>query len=153
MKKLLPFAAIGAGLLLITRYLTGRKTAMENLQIIPIGIEIDSQKTNFAQLFYRVRLKLINNEAAPIIVKAIDLNVIYKGKNVAKIIRDDDFSVNARSEQILYINASISTLNVVSSIINLLTNRDNASLSFTFMGYIETDLGRVPVNFTKSVNA
>ena len=152
MKKLLPIAAIGAGVFLVIRYLQGRKTAMENLKITPISIAIDSARSTFTQLFYRVRLNMINNEAAPIIVRQIDLDVFFRGDQIAKITKDDDFTINPRSQQIVEVIASISTIDIATSIIDLIKNRNaGPSLSFNIRGFVVTDLGRIPVNFTKTV--
>jgi LEA14-like dessication related protein len=157
MKKLLPLGAIAAGIFILTRYLSGRKTAMENLRVVPVSISIDSARsrnTFFTQLFYRVKLNLINNEAQPVIVRGIDLNIFYKSKQVGKIIRDQDFIIPGRGAQIVEMDASISASDIITSIVDIAQNIRNLSkIEFTINGFVDTDLGRIPVNFKRNINA
>jgi len=157
MKKLLPLGAIAAGIFILTRYLTGRKTAMENLRVVPQSIAIDSAKsrnTAFSQLFYRVKLNLINNEQQPVIVRRIDLNVFYKNGQIGKITRDADFIVPGRGQQLIEMDATISASDIILSIVDLAQNiRNLSNIEFTINGFVDTDLGRIPVNFKRKVNA
>jgi hypothetical protein len=157
MKKLLPFGAIAAGIFILTRYLKGRKTAMENLRVVPVSISIDSARsrnTFFTQLFYRVKLNMINNEAQPVIVRGIDLNVFYKNKQIGKIIREPDFIVPGRGQQLVEMEATISASDIITSIVDLAKNiRSLGNIEFTIQGFVDTDLGRINVNFKRSLNA
>jgi len=157
MKKLLPLGAIAAGIFILTRYLSGRKTAMENLRVVPVSIAIDSARsrnTFFTQLFYRVKLNLINNEAQPVIVRGIDLNVYYKNNQVGKIIRDQDFIVPGRGAQVVEMEATISASDIITSIVDIAQNIRNLSkIEFTINGFVDTDLGRISVNFKQNINA
>lgn len=158
MKKLIPIGAVVAAVYIISRYLTGRSKAMKNLSIAPVSISIDSEKSRnafFTQLFYRVKINLINNENQPVIVRGLDLDVIYKNKIIGKITRDSDFTVNARAQKIVELNAAISSSNVITSIVEIFSQfRDGSdkSLTFNIVGFIDTDLGAVPVNFTKKLD-
>lgn len=158
MKKLIPIGAVVAAVYIISRYLTGRSKAMKNLSIAPVSISIDSEKSRnafFTQLFYRVKINLINNENQPVIVRGLDLDVIYKNKIIGKITRDSDFTVNARAQKIVELNAAISSSNVITSIVEIFSQfRDGSdkSLTFNIVGFIDTDLGSIPVNFTKKLD-
>lgn len=157
MKKFLPLGAIAAGIFILTRYLTGRKTAMENLRVVPVSISIDSARsrdTFFSQLYYRVKLNLINQEQQPVIVREIDLNVNYKGRQIGKIVRDADFIVPGRGQQVVEMDASISASDIITSIVDLARNiRNLSNIEFTVNGFVDTDLGRIPVNFKRKINA
>lgn len=157
MKKLLPLGAIAAGIFILTRYLTGRKTAMENLRVVPVSISIDSARsrdTFFSQLYYRVKLNLINQEQQPVIVREIDLNVNYKGRQIGKIVRDADFIVPGRGQQVIEMDASISASDIITSVVDLARNiRNLSNIEFTINGFVDTDLGRIPVNFKRKINA
>lgn len=157
MKKFLPLGAIAAGIFILTRYLKGRKTAMENLRVVPVSISIDSARsrdTFFSQLYYRVKLNLINQEQQPVIVREIDLNVNYKGRQIGKIVRDADFIVPGRGQQVIEMDASISASDIITSIVELARNiRNLSNIEFTINGFVDTDLGRIPVNFKRKINA
>ena len=157
MKKLLPLGAIAAGIFILTRYLKGRKTAMENLRVVPVSIAIDSARsrdTFFSQLYYRVKLNLINQEQQPVIVREIDLNVNYKGRQIGKIVRDADFIIPGRGQQVIEMDASISASDIITSIVDLARNiRNLSNIEFTINGFVDTDLGRIPVNFKRKINA
>ena len=158
MKKLIPIGAVVAAFYIISRYLTGRSTAMKNLSINPGSISIDSQKSRdafFTQLFYRVKINLINNENQPVIVRGLDLDVIYKNKIIGKITRDSDFTVAQRSQKVVELNAAISSSNIITSIVEIFSQfkeGSDKSLTFNIVGFIDTDLGAIPVNFTKKLD-
>lgn len=155
MKDLLKFAGIGTGILLIFNYLKGRKEAMQNLKFVPVSIAIDSEKsaeTGFRMLVYKVRIKLINQEMQPVIVRNVDLRVFYQNKIISTIQREQDFIVPSRSSQTIDMVAEIDTGNIIVSIVDLLKNyRSEKGISFTITGNIDTDLGRIPVQFTKKL--
>jgi len=158
MKKLIPIGAVVAAVYIISRYLTGRSKAMKNLTIAPVSISIDSEKSRnafFTQLFYKVKINLINNENQPVIVRGLDLDVIYKNKIIGKITRDSDFTDNARAQKIVELNAAISSSNIITSIVEIFSQfRDGSdkSLTFNIVGFIDIDLGAIPVNFTKKLD-
>jgi len=157
MKKLLPLGAIAAGIFILTRYLKGRKTAMENLRVVPVSIAIDSARsrdTFFSQLYYRVKLNLVNQEQQPVIVREIDLDVNYKGRQIGKIVRDADFIIPGRGQQVIEMDASISASDIITSIVDIARNiRNLSNIEFTVNGFVDTDLGRIPVNFKRKINA
>jgi LEA14-like dessication related protein len=157
MKKLIPIGAVVAAIYIISKYLTGRSTAMKNLSIAPVSISIDTAKSraaNWFQIFYKVKVNLINNEFQPVIVRGLDLDVKYKNKIVSKITRDADFTVAPRAQKIVELNTSLSSTNIITSIVDIFaTFRDGEkTISFDIVGFIDTDLGSIPVNFTKKLD-
>ncbi len=157
MKKLIPITAVVAAFYIISKYLTGRSTAMKNLSIAPVSISIDTAKSreaNWFQIFYKVKVNLINNEFQPVIVRGLDLDVKYKNKIVSKITRDADFTVAPRAQKIVELNTSLSSTNIITSIVDIFaTFRDGEkTISFDIVGFIDTDLGSIPVNFTKKLD-
>jgi hypothetical protein len=154
MKNIIKIGAIAAGAYVVINYLKGRKKAMQNLQFVPLSLAIDSRKsqeTGFASLFYKVKIRLINNEQQPVIVRAIDLTAFYKGKQVSRIIRDADFIVPQRGNQTIDLFAEIRTANIVTSIIEILQNLQNPNITIRIKGTIDTDLGTIPVDYTKKL--
>lgn len=128
-----------------------KKTALENLKLVPISIAIDSAKSSatlFSQLFYTVKVQLNNNEAQPVYVRGIDLAVFFRGQQIGKIYRDQDFIVPSRSSQQVNLNTSINTYEVVDNIIDLV-KKGFKNIEFTVSGTVSTDLGEIPVRFTK----
>ena len=153
MKKILPIAAIGAGIYLLSRYLMQKKAALQNLKLVPVSIAIDSAKSSatlFSQLFYTVKVRLNNNEAQPVFVRGIDLDVFFRGQQIGKIYRDQDFIVPSRSSQQVNFNTSINTVDVVENVISLIRGGFK-NIEFTIRGTVSTDLGEIPVNFTKKL--
>lgn len=154
MKKILPIAAIGAGIYLAYRFLMQKKAALQNLSAVPLSISIDSRRSSetlFSQLFYKVKLKLTNNEAQPVYVRSLDFDVIYKNRNIGKIYKDQDFIVPGRSTQTVEVIASIQTAVLVTNIIDLVKTGFK-DIEFTIQGVIVTDLGEIPLRFTKKIN-
>ena len=155
MKDLLKYGAIGAGIFYLYKYLQGRKEAMQNLKYAPISISIDSKKsaeTNFQFLHYRVKIKLINNEFQPVIVRNIDLKVLFEGDEIGQINKEQDFIVPGRGTQTIELLAAINTLNAISSSVQIVFNwRNKKPVNLQIVGYIDTDLGAIPVKFTKKI--
>jgi LEA14-like dessication related protein len=152
MKKLPILAALAAGIYLITRFISGKKKALENLKVVPKSIAIDSTasaESGWSELFYKVKITLINNELQPIRVHALDADIYIKGILVGKIIRDSKFIVPGRSKQTISVNTSITIKSMVQSIIEII--QGGAGVSVTIKGEFTSDLGPVPFQFTKSI--
>lgn len=148
MKNLLWIGGAAAALLY---FLKQKRAAGENLRVEPVDIAIDSQRsasTFWAVIYYNVKLRLINVEAASVNVSAIKLNVILNNTKVAEINQTDGFIVSARSEKIVNLQSTIQTAGIVNFIVDLIQNgfRFNIAVS----GYVDTDLGRIAVNYTKN---
>jgi len=145
------FLWIGGAAAALLYFLRQKRAAGENLRVEPVDIAIDSQRsasTFWAVIYYNVKLRLINVEAASVNVSAIKLNVILNNTKVAEINQTDGFIVSARSEKIVNLQSTIQTAGIVNFIVDLIQNgfRFNIAVS----GYVDTDLGRIAVNYTKN---
>jgi len=145
------FLWIGGAAAALLYFLRQKRAAGENIRVEPVDIAIDSQRsasTFWAVIYYNVKLRLINVEAASVNVSAIKLNVILNNTKVAEINQTDGFIVSARSEKIVNLQSTIQTAGIVNFIVDLIQNgfRFNIAVS----GYVDTDLGRIAVNYTKN---
>lgn len=154
MKNIIPIAAfVGAGALLIN-YLKRKARAGENLQFELLDVAIDSERTKkarFLKIFYDVKLNLINNENASINVRNVNLNITANGKNIGQINQTINFVVPQQSRKTIAFEIPFFTLGIIGLVMDLVQNglRVNVNVS----GYIDTDLGRVNVDFNKTVGA
>jgi hypothetical protein len=153
MKNLLPIAAIiGAGALLIN-YLKGKKAAGENLKFELFKISIDSQKTKralFLTVYYDIVLNVINDELNNVNVKNVLLNIRVNEKDLGQVKSNLDLVIPRESEKQITIKASFSSLGALSLVKDLVQSGLNAVVNVK--GYIDTDLGRVNINFDKNLN-
>jgi len=148
MKNILFLGGAAAALIYFLRQ---KRAAGENLRVEPVDIAIDSQRsasTFWAVIYYNVKLRLINAEAASVNVSAIRLNVKLNNSNVAEINTTENFIVAARSEKIVNLQSTIQTAGIVNFIVDLIQNGFRFNIGVT--GYVDTDLGRVSVNYTKN---
>lgn len=153
MKNLLKIGAISAGALLLLRMVTGRKKSAQNLRAVPVDIAIDgprSRNTAYSVLYFRVKFNLINDEQAAVNVLGADLDIFYKGKAVGKIVKDQAFTVPGRKSQPVTFLAQISSANVVESLLDIIQN--TGGIFLTIDGTIDTQFGRIPVQFTKKID-
>jgi LEA14-like dessication related protein len=151
MKNLLFLGGAAAALLF---FLRRKKAAGENLRIEPVDIAIDTQRSAqsfYTRIYYRVKLKLVNVESASVNVSAINLNVSVNGTPFGSINSTAGFVVAAGSEKIVNLDASFSSLGVIQAIRELITQGLNFKVDVS--GYVDTDLGRITVNFSKNISA
>jgi len=152
MKKILPIAAIiGAGALLIN-FLKRKAAAGQNLKFELLKVSIDTVRTKQASLlkiFYDVTINMINVENASVVVNNINLNVTVNGKNLGNLEQTLNFSVPAQSTKAILLKASFNTLGALSLVRDIILNGINFTVNIN--GFIDTDLGRVNVNFDKQV--
>lgn len=128
-----------------------KKTAAENIQVDPIDIAIDSQRSAssfWTKIYYRIQLRLINNESASVNVSSINLQISANGRAIGSINNTTGFSVGGGTDKVISIDASLSSLGAIGLIRDLIT--DGLSIDFVVSGVVNTDLGAVDVNFTKS---
>ena len=144
--------AIFAGAAGLLYYWLRRKaSAAQNLIIEPNAVFINMKKTKaalYTQIYYSVILNLINNEPADINVRQVNLNVKLNGRNFGRIIKNTPFRVPRRSRIEEKFETSFSSLGLLSLIPSIISE----GLDFTFdvEGYINTDLGRIDIAFTKN---
>lgn len=148
MKNLLYLGTAAAALLY---FLKLKKSAGQNLKVQPLDIAIDttrSRQAKWLNIFYNLKLKLINNENASVNVSNITFDVFINNIAVGNVNRKDKFIVNAQSEQIVNIESSINTIGIANLILNLI--RDGFKFDIKIAGFVDTDLGRLNLNFSKN---
>lgn len=144
--------ASGAGVFF---WLRRKAAAGANLRYEPIDIAIDSNRSAaslFSRIYYNIKLRLINNERANVNIRAINLQVFLKVANrqerkLGDVINNNAFQVPAQGSQEIKLETSISTGNVLQILKDALI--EGLQFNIKISGYIDTDLGRVNVNFTK----
>jgi hypothetical protein len=150
MKNILPIAAvIGAGALLIN-YLKGKKRAMENLQFEIFKITIDKQKTQRAlyfKVFYDIVITVVNDELSPVKIKDTLLNIKVNGRDLGVIKSNLNLLIPRESEKQITLQASFFTLGAIGLVKDIVKNGLQANVNV--QGYINTDLGKVDINFDK----
>jgi LEA14-like dessication related protein len=149
MKNLLFLGGAAAALLYFLRQ---KKAAGENLRVEPVDIAIDSARSSssfWTRIYYNIKLKLINTESASVNVSGINLNVLVNDTPFGSINNTTGFIVNAGSERIVNLEASFSSLGIIQAIRDLIA--DGLQLNVKVSGYVDTDLGRIAVNFSKNV--
>jgi LEA14-like dessication related protein len=142
----------GGAIAALVYFLKRKKTAAENIKVEPVDIAIDSQRSAaslFSRIYYRVKLRLINDELASVNVSAINLKIVVNGRELAQINNTTVFKVDSRSTQVINLDAVISTLGAVTIIKDLIMQGLNIDINVT--GYLDTDLGRVTINFSRSL--
>lgn len=151
MKNLLYLGGAAAALYYFLRM---KRAAGENLRIEPVDVSIDTARSSqsfYTRIYYRVKLKLVNVEAASVNVAAINLNVSVNGTPFGSINSTEKFIVAAGSEKIVNLDASFSSLGVIQAIRDLISEGLNFKVDVA--GYVDTDLGRIAVNFSKNISA
>jgi LEA14-like dessication related protein len=149
MKNILFLGGAAAALLYFLRQ---KRAAGENLRVEPVDISIDSARSSssfWTRIYYNVKLKLINTESASVNVSGINLNVLVNSTPFGSINNTTGFIVNAGSERIVNLEASFSSLGVIQAIRDLIA--DGLKFNVVVSGYVDTDLGRIAVNFSKNV--
>jgi hypothetical protein len=155
MKKQLPLIltlVTGAGLFF---WLKRKKAAGMNLRYEPIDIAIDSQRSAaslFSRIYYNLKLRLINNESANVNIRAINLQAFLKvadrqPRKIGDIVNNTGFQVLAKGQKEIKLDTSISTGGVIQIIKDLLLEGINFQINVN--GFVDTDLGRLDINFTK----
>jgi LEA14-like dessication related protein len=92
---------------------------------------------------------MINVENASVVVNNINLNVTVNGKNLGNLEQTLNFSVPAQSTKAILLKASFNTLGALSLVKDIILNGINFTVNIN--GFIDTDLGRVNVNFDKQI--
>jgi LEA14-like dessication related protein len=146
MKNLLIAGGAIAALLF---FLKRKKSAAENIIVEPIDIAIDSQRSSFSRIYYRIKLRLVNNEPANVNVSSINFAVTANGRAIGSINNTTGFRVDAGSSKEITLDASISSIGAIGLIRDLITEGFN--IDILVAGTINTDLGAVNVNFSKSL--
>jgi hypothetical protein len=149
MKNKLPLILTVLGGAYLVFWLRRKAQAGANIQFIPLDIAIDSRRSGLFRIYYSIKLRLINNETANVNIRGINLKAFIDNKFVGDIVNTASFNVPAKGTTDIKLDTSISTGNIARLIFQAIT--DGINFSMNVNGFIDTDLGRVNVNFTKQV--
>ena len=127
-----------------------KKTAAENIQVDPIDIAIDSDRSAssfWTRIYYNIKLRLVNNESASVNVSSINLQISANGRAIGTINNTTGFVVQGGTDKVINIDASLSSIGAIGLIRDLIT--EGVSIDLLVSGVVNTDLGAVNVRFTK----
>ena len=127
-----------------------KKTAAENIQVDPIDIAIDSDRSAssfWTRIYYNIKLRLVNNESASVNVSSINLQISANGRAIGTINNTNGFVVQGGTDKVINIDASLSSIGAIGLIRDLIT--EGISIDLLVSGVVNTDLGAVNVRFTK----
>lgn len=142
----------GAGGVLLYMFLRRKKSAAQNLRFEPVDIIIDLPRTRqsfFTRLYYTLKINVINPEAANVNVRNVILKVNSDGRPLGDLVSNKNFSIPARSNQIIGLDAAISVFGALGTIINFVKKRQPIPVNVT--GQITSDLGILDVNYNTTV--
>lgn len=89
-----------------------------------------------------------NPESIRIEVQSIYFKIVYKGMTLATMQSTERFIVPAKDSKDVVILSSINSLNAVNVIKDVIS--DGLNISVTIEGWIDTDYGRINLNFDQS---
>jgi hypothetical protein len=150
--QILPVALLLGSGYAIFRWLRNKQDAGANLRYEPVDIAIDTERSraaNFFQIYYKVKIRLINDGRASVVVRDIDLVASAGNTKISNITSSTQFSVPANSAKLIQLTAAISTAGVITTVLNIIEDGFNFPLTVT--GEILTDLGTLNVSFTKVI--
>jgi hypothetical protein len=152
-KKINPLLIFGGLAAAAAVFLTARNKARaaQNLRFEPVDIAIDSKRTKaaaFLRLYYTVKLRLINDEPAQIRVNQVNLQASTSGRALGNLVSAEPFTVPANGNQVIALNTSLASFGLVTTILDFIRNRQPVPVNIT--GYIDTDVGRVTVNYNQT---
>jgi hypothetical protein len=143
---------LGAGGVLLYMFLRRKAAAAQNLRFEPVDIIIDLPRTRqsfFTRLYYTLKINVINPEEANVNVRNVVLRVNSNGRALGDLVSNKTFSIPARSNQVIGLDAAISVFGALSTIINFVKNRQPIPVNVT--GQITSDLGILDVNYNTTV--
>jgi LEA14-like dessication related protein len=130
-------------------FLMGKKQAVENLEIKPIDIAINSQKTNLLKLVFNLKLKLTNPGNFSVKVNNIDVDVLINNRVISDFQKNLPVTIAPKTTEIVLIEITVQNLAIVETILNLLN--DSSNVSAGVKGTVTTDLGTAEINFIKNL--
>ena len=151
MKKYFPIITLAAAAYGVIFWLRRKAAAGQNLRYEPVDVAIDLQKIKaslFTRIYYKVKLNLINDESVSVNVKSVNLNVSIGGRPFGAIVNNQSFSIPARSSNVVSFDTSFSSLSAITLIKDIILQGLQDPIIVN--GFIQTDLGRINVNFTKN---
>jgi LEA14-like dessication related protein len=131
-------------------YFKGKKEAIEKIQITPLDIAINSQKTKWNLLVFNLKLKIGNPSNFKVNINNIDLDVIINNKKISEFQKTGITSVEAKNAKTISIEISVQSLAIVDVVLNAIA--DDAPINVQLLGNIGTDLGTAIIDFKKQIN-
>ena len=129
--------------------LMGKKQAIENLEIKPIDIAINSQKTNLLKLVFNLKLKLINPSNFSIKGNNIDLDVLVNNKVISDFKKLLPVFIAPKQTKIVVLEITVQNLAVIETVLNILADQSNITVGVK--GVVSTDLGIVNIDYVKTI--
>ena len=143
---------LGAGGVLLYMFLRRKAAAAQNLRFEPVDIIIDLPRTRqslFTRLYYTLKINVINPEAANVNVRNVVLRVTSDGRTLGDLVSSKTFTIPARSNQVIGLEAAISIFGALGTIINFIKKRQPIPVNVT--GQITSDLGILNVDYNTTV--
>jgi len=130
-------------------FLMGKKQAVENLEIKPIDIAINSQKTNLLKLVFNLKLKLTNPGNFSVKVNNIDVDVLVNNRAISDFQKLLPVTIAPKQTEIVVLEITVQNLAVIETILNILADQQNITAGVK--GVVSTDLGIVNIDYVKSI--
>jgi LEA14-like dessication related protein len=130
-------------------FLMGKKKAVENLEIKPIDIAINSQKTNLLKLVFNLKLKLTNPGNFAVKVNNIDVDVLVNNRVISDFQKLLPVTIAPKQTEIVVLEITVQNLAVIETVLNILADQQNITAGVK--GVVSTDLGVVNIDYVKSI--
>lgn len=140
-----------AGVGLLYTFLNKKKAALENIVIRNIDVAIDLNKTQdaaYLKLFYNLKLMLLNTAKVSVNIKSLEAKFYLNGIEFSNINQNLNLYIPAASSKDVVINASINSINVITSIIDFISEN---KAELVVRGSLLTDLGMIEFEQKKLV--
>lgn len=135
----------------------GAKSFAENLKVEFRKVSIDSDATKrsaYLNLVYNLTLAFVNPENVKAQVNNLSLDVFLGERRLATITRNTSFVIPPKGSESVMFTASFPTLSLGLSardIIDVIKGDDTLP-PFTIKGFLQTPLGRIPVEQNLSMS-
>jgi hypothetical protein len=130
-------------------FLMGKKQAVENLEIKPIDIAINSQKTNLLKLVFNLKLKLTNPGNFSVKVNNIDVDVLVNNRVISDFQKLLPVTIAPKKTEIVVLEITVQNLAIIETILNILADQQNITAGVK--GVVSTDLGIVNIDYVKTI--
>jgi LEA14-like dessication related protein len=127
----------------------GKKKAVENLEIKPIDIAINSQKTNLLKLVFNLKLKSTNPGNFSVKVNNIDVDVLINNRIISDFQKLLPVTIAPKQTEIVVLEITVQNLAVIETVLNILADQSNITAGVK--GVVNTDLGIVNIDYVKSI--
>jgi len=130
-------------------FLMGKKQAVENLEIKPIDIAINSQKTNLLKLVFNLKLKLTNPGNFSVKVNNIDVDVLVNNRAISDFQKLLPVTIAPKQTETVILEITVQNLAVIETVLNILADQQNITAGVK--GVVSTDLGIVNIDYVKTI--